>query len=693
MSSPTPERIRSVAVLGHSHDGKTTLCEALLHVAGATARLGSTDQGSSILDFEPEEQRRSISITTSIAHCDWNGVRVNLLDTPGFQDFAGEVVQALAGADSALLVVGASGSVPVGAEFAWERITAAQMPALVVVTKMDKENAAYEATVDALRERLGRRAIAVAVPIGSAEGFRGFVDLIDDRAYEFDARGGSREVPLPEEMRSEVERAHSALVDAAAETDDALLEKYLEGTELTVDEVRGALHTAALRGTLIPILPAAPPLLKGASTVLDAIDRYLPSPKERTSTGTDAAGRSVTIECDPSGPLVAHVFKTTSDPFGRVSYFRVLRGTLRADSHPFNVRKGQEERLSGLGRPMGKQVVTAGDIPAGDIGAATKLAVTATGDTLCAREAPVTLPPIAFPPAAYTMAISARSKGDEDKIHGALARQADEDLTFTLDRDPATGEEVVHGLGDTHLDVTLERIRRRYGVEATLSTPRIAYRETITGTARMQHKHKKQTGGAGQYGDCTIEIEPLPRGGGYEWQDKIFGGSIPQQFRPSVEKGVKQTLAQGAVAGFPIVDVRVRLVDGSTHPVDGKDIAFQTAGAIAMRKAVQEAGPVLLEPVVDVRVVVPERLMGDVIGILNSRRGRVAGMNPTGDGRAEVTAQVPQAEMYAFPIDLRAATQGRGRYTMAFSHFEEVPPHVAQHLIDEYRREHAAQAS
>jgi elongation factor G len=693
MSSPTPERIRSVAVLGHSHDGKTTLCEALLHVAGATARLGSTDQGTSILDFEPEEQRRSISITTSIAHCDWLGVRINLLDTPGFPDFAGEVVQALVAADSALLVVGASGIVPVGAEFAWERITAAQLPALVVVTKMDKENAAYEATVDALREQLGRRAIAVAVPIGSAEGFRGFVDLIDDRAYEFDARGGCTEVPLPEAMRAEVERAHSALVDAAAETDDALLEKYLEGTELTTEEVRGALHTAALRGTLVPILPAASPLLKGASTVLDAINRYLPSPEERVHTGVDAAGKPVTIDCDPSGPLVAQVFKTTADPFGRVSYFRVLRGTMRADSHPLNVQKRQEERLSGLGRPMGKQVVTGSDIPAGDIGAATKLAVTATGDALCAKEAPVTLPPIAFPPAAYTMAISARTKGDEDKIHSALARQSDEDLTFGIARDPDTGEEVVRGLGDTHLDVTLERIKRRYGVDASLSTPRIAYRETITATARMQHKHKKQTGGAGQYGDATIEIEPLPRGGGYEWQDKIFGGSIPQQFRPSVEKGVKQTLAQGAVAGYPIVDVRVRLVDGSTHPVDGKDIAFQTAGAIAMRKAVQEAKPVLLEPVVNVRVVVPERLMGDVIGILNSRRGRVGGMNPTGDGRSEVTGQVPQAEMYTFPIDLRAVTQGRGRYTMEFSHFEEVPPHVAQQLIDEYRKDHAAAAS
>ncbi len=694
MSSPTPERIRSVAVLGHSHDGKTTLCEALLHVAGATARLGSTDQGTSILDFEPEEQRRSISITTSIAHCDWNGVRINLLDTPGFPDFAGEVVQALAAADSALLVVGATGSVPVGAEFAWERITAAHLPAVVVVTKMDKENAAYEATVDALREQLGRTAIAIAVPIGAAEGFRGFVDLVDDQAYEFDARGGVRKVDLPEPMREEVERAHSALVDAAAETDDALLEKYLEGTELTDEEVRGALHAAALGGTLVPILPAAASAAQGRGR---GARRDQPLPARAEGAGAHRSRRQGQGGRDRVRPQRAPGRARLQDHRRPLRPGELLPGAPRHDARRLPPAQRAERPGGAAQRPRpadgqagGHRAATS---PPGDIGAVTKLAVTATGDTLCAKEAPVTLPPLAMPAAAYTMAIAAKSKGDEDKIHSALARQSDEDLTFRIDRDPDTGEEVVHGLGDTHLDVTLERIKRRYGVDASLSTPRIAYRETITGTAKVQHKHKKQTGGAGQYGDCTIEIEPLPRGGGYEWQDKIFGGSIPQQFRPSVEKGVKQTLAQGAVAGYPIVDVKVRLVDGSTHPVDGKDIAFQTAGAIAMRKAVQEARPVLLEPVVNVRVVVPERLMGDAIGILNSRRGRVAGMNPTGDGRVEVSAQVPQSEMYTFPIDLRAVTQGRGRYSMEFSHFEEVPPQVAQQLIDEYRKEHTAAAS
>ena len=693
MPTPTPDRIRTVAVLGHSHDGKTTLCEALLHTAGATPRLGSTDQGTSILDADPESQRRSITINAAIAHCDWNSVRVNLIDTPGFPDFAGEVVEALAAADGAVLVISATGSVPVGAELAWERIRAAGLPALIVVNRMDKENAAYEATVDAVREALGRKAIAIAVPIGAAESFSGFVDLVDDRAWSFDDNGGSTETALPEAMRAEVERAHGALVDAAAETDDALLEKYLEGTELSDDEVRGAIHAAALRGDLIPILPAAALTQQGAGAVLDSINRYLPAPVERPRIGVDAKGNQVEIACDPAGPLVAHVFKTAVDNFGKTSYFKVLRGGMRPDTHPLNVQKGQEERLATFGQPMGNKLVPATEVVAGDIGAVTKLAVTTTDDTLCAKEAPVTVPPMPFPAAAYSMAIHARTKGDEDKISQALQRQRDEDLTFTVERDPTTQEVVAHGLGDTHLDVVVEKIKRKFGVDAALSVPRVAYRETVTGTAKVQNKYKKQSGGAGLYGDCTIEIEPLPRGEGYVWEDKIFGGSIPQQFRPSVEKGVRQTMEQGAVAGYPVVDVKVRLVDGSTHPVDGKDIAFQIAGSMAMRKAVQDAHPVLLEPVMNVRVTVPERLMGDVIGIVNAHRGHVGGMNPTGDGRSEVTAQVPQSEMFSFPIDLRAATQGRGRYAMEFSHYQEMPPNVAQPLIDAFRKEHAAAAA
>ncbi len=690
MPTPTPDRIRTVAVVGHSHDGKTTLCEALLHTAGATQRMGSTEQATSLFDHEPEEQRRSMSIGLAVAHCDWNGHRVNLIDAPGFQDFAGEVIEALAVADAAVLVVGATGTVQVGAEMAWEMIRAAGVPALIVVNRMDKENAAYEATVDALREAFARTPIAVAVPIGAADGFRGYVDLVNDSAHEFDDRGRATDAAVPDEMSGEIGRAHSALVDAAAESDDALLEKYLEGTELTDDEVRTAVHAATARGSLVPIVCAAAATEKGAALVLDSIVRYLPAPTERARTGIDAKGTEATIACDPDGKLCAHVFKTTVDSFGKLSYFKVLRGTMRGDSHPVTVRLGQEERFAQLGQPNGKAIGTVPEVVAGDIGVVTKLLHTQTGDTLCAKEAPLTMPALPWPASTATAAIFARTKGDEDKIMSALARITEEDVTFATDRDPVTSEVLVHGLGDVHLDVALERMKRKFGVDAVLQPPKIPYRETITGTARVGHKYKKQSGGAGLYGDATIEIEPLPRGGGYEWEDKIFGGSIPHQFRPSVEKGVRQTMEQGAVTGNPIVDVKVRLVDGSTHSVDGKDIAFQIAGAMAMREAVQKASPVILEPIMDVKVIVPERFTGDVMGLLNSKRGRVGGVNPLGDGRAEVNAHVPQAEMYTFPVELRAMTQGRGRYSMAFSSYEEVPAHVAQKLIEAHSNEHPA---
>jgi elongation factor G len=541
-----------------------------------------------------------------------------------------------------------------------------------------------------LREAFARKPIAVAVPIGSADGFRGYVDLVDDRAHAFDDRGRATDTSVPDEMTTEIERAHAALVDAAAESDDALLEKYLEGTELTDEEVRTALHAATARGTLVPIVCASAATEKGAAMVLDSIVRYLPAPTERTRVALDSKEHEVSVACDPDGKLCAFVFKTTVDTFGRISFFKVLRGTMRGDSHLITARLGQEERFAQLGQPNGKAIVTATEVIAGDIGVVTKLTHTQTGDTLCVKDSPVMLPPLPWPLPSASAAIVAKTKGDEDKIMSGLARLSEEDMTFSTDRDPVTNEVLVHGLGDVHLDVALERMKRKFGVDAELHPPKIPYRETITGTARVGHKYKKQSGGSGLYGDATIEIEPLPRGGGYEWEDKIFGGSIPHQFRPSVEKGVRQTMEQGAVTGNPIVDVKVRLVDGSTHSVDGKDIAFQIAGAMAMREAVQKASPVILEPIMDVRVTVPERFTGDIMGLLNSKRGRVGGVNPLGDGRAEVNAHVPQSEMYTFPVELRAMTQGRGRYSMTFSSYEEVPAHVAQKLMDAHSNEHPA---
>ena len=690
MASDAHTGIRSVAVLGHSHAGKTSLCEALLHRAGVTPRLGSVDQRTSILDTEPEEHQHAMTIVTGVAHAMWGRTRLVFLDCPGFQDFESEVIQALAAADAVLLVVAADGSVPVGAEAAWRVMRDRGLPGIIVVNKMDRDNAAFEQAVDALRATFGRAAIAVAVPVGAGDNFRGFVDLVDDHARGFHEGGQTEAAEVPEAMAEEVTRAHTALVDAVAETDDDLLERYLGGAELSDDEIRTALHAAALRGVLVPIVCAAATVEKGAELVLDSIVRYLPGPDERVHEGVTADGEPLAIEPDPDGPLCAQVFKTAIDTFGRVSYFRVLRGTIRSDTHPFDPRSGADERFAQLARPVGRTLVAVDALGPGDIGAVTKMNNVRTGDVLCTRGAVVALPALTPPPAVYTAAVGARVKGDEDKVVAALGRLCDEDLGLHLSRDPVTQEMLIHGLGDVHVNVALERARRKYGTDAEARPPMVPYRETISRGARAQHRHRKQSGGAGLYGDCTIEIEPLARGGGFVWEDRIVGGAIPQQFRPSVEKGVRQTVEQGGSSGFPIVDVRVRLVDGSTHPVDGKDIAFQIAGSMAMRDAVRQAGPILLEPVMRVVVTAPERFTGDIVGLLTSRRGRVAGMAPSGEGSTDISADVPQAETFSLPIDLRAATQGRARHRTSFLGYEEVPDSIAKTIISAHSREHAA---
>ncbi|HUY96183.1 MAG TPA: elongation factor G [Verrucomicrobiae bacterium] len=679
MAGVEPERLRNVVILGHSHDGKTTLAEALAFCGGVISRLGSTDQGTTLLDFEPEEQRRHISVTLAIAGVEWQGHRVTLIDTPGFQDLEGEVRSGLSVADGAIVCVGSTGGtdLPVGAHTAWELLAERGLPRLVVVTKLDKEHSDFAVTLAALRRQLTPRPVAIQLPIGREHAFQGVVDLITERAQLFDERGGSRAADPPGSLGAEVARLRQELIEAVAETDDRLLERYLEGIEPDPPELLAALRAATRAGQVAPVLAAAPARAFGAALVLDQVVASLPPPGDG----------------DPGHPASCFVFKTTADPFGKISYFKVLDGTLRPDVHLHNARSGQEERLSRPSRPRGKSQEAADLLAVGEIGSATKLAHTVTGDVLGPREGRARAPALVFPPTSYTMAIRPRAKGDEEKINAGLARLCEEDPTLTLERHPTTHETLLHGLGDVHLDVTLEKLKRKYQVDAVLAVPQVPYQETIRGRARQQHRYKKQSGGAGLFGDCTIEIEPVPRGGGFQWEDKIFGGAIPHQFRPSVEKGVRQTLDQGVLAGYPLVDVLVRLVDGSTHPVDGKDIAFQLAGAMAMREAVTKAGAYLLEPIMDVTVTVPAAVMGDVIGHLNSRRGRIGGMTPAGEGLEQVSAQVPLVEMYRFPIELRAMTQGRGRYTMSFGRYEEVPAPVAQPLIDA-RREvlHAREA-
>ncbi|MHB1575791.1 MAG: elongation factor G [Candidatus Dormibacteria bacterium] len=660
----------NVAILGHSHDGKTTLAEALLFAAGAVPRLGSTDQGTAALDYEPEEQHRHISVQLGVATLDFQGRSLTLLDCPGFQDFQSEVVAALAVADAALVVVSATaaGQLAVGTEAAWRSLAERQLPRIVVLGKLDKEHADYQGTMSTLRERLSPRPIPLQLPIGQEHEFRGAVDLLSGRALIFDERGGHREEDPPPELAAELEAARQELVEAVCESDDALLERYLEGEQPSPEELQSALLQATAEARITPVLVAAPARALGAGRILEALCSCLPH-------------REAQPDQEPARLLV---FKTVADPFGKVSYFKVMAGSVRGDLHLVNATNGHEERIPRPLRPRGKGQEPVAELSAGAIGAATKLVHTATGDTLGPKGC-VPEPPLEFPPTSYTMAIRPKSKGDEDKIHAGLNHLLEEDPTLRVEQEPATKETLLHGLGDVHLEVTLEKLRRKYQVEAVLATPQVPYQESVRGSARQQHRYKKQSGGAGLFGDCTIELEPLPRGEGFVFEDKIFGGAIPQQFRPSVEKGVRQTLEQGVLAGFPLVDVRVRLVDGSTHPVDGKDIAFQLAGAMAMREAVEKAGAYLLEPVMDVEVTVPEAQMGDVIGHLNAKRGRIGGMIPAQEGFERVSAQVPLAEMYHFPIELRAMTQGRGGYTMSFSHYEEVPAQVAQPIIEAHR--------
>jgi len=683
-----PDKIRNIALLGHSHDGKTSLAEAMLYAGGTVDRLGKPDAGNTTFDFEPEEIKRKISIGASIAHLTWGDYKINLLDTPGFQDFVGDVCGALRAAEGAAIVVSANSGVVVGTELAWEQVRARNLPCLVVVNKMEKENADFWRVLDSFKE-FSPRPVAIQAPIGHETGFKGVVDLVTRKAYEFDEHGKRKEVSIPSDMAAEVESRRSPLVEAAAESDDVLLEKYLDTGQLTDTEVMTALAKGVADGSIVPVLCAAAAKAIGTGSLLDAIVGLLPSPRqvapiEAINPRTEA---KEPLTADPNGPLAALVFKTTADPFvGRISYVKVCSGTLTPGTPLLNASKDQAERPGAIGLPKGKTLEPATEVVAGDIGGISKLSVSATGDTLSSRDHPLRIPAIDYPAQTYSASVSAKNKADEEKVNAALVKLVDEDPTLTLEHEPITKESIVHGMGDIHLDVVLEKMKRKYGVEGALAVPRVPYQETITSSAKAEKKYKKQSGGAGLYGHCVIDIAPVPRGTGFVWEDKIFGGSIPQNFRPSVEKGVRETMEQGVLTGNPLVDIKVRLLDGSTHAVDGKDIAFKLAGAMAMRQAVMDAKPVLLEPIMDVEVLVPERNMGDVISDLNGKRGKIAGMEPSGDHMEKVKAQVPLSSMYRFPIDLRSITQGRGKYLMTFSHYEEVPAHAAQTVIAAYQK-------
>lgn len=684
-------RIRNVAVIGHGGTGKTTLVEALLFEAGAIDRLGRVDDGNATTDYDPEEIRRKHSINLALAPLQWRGYKVNLLDVPGYPDFVGEVASALRVVEGALLVVDGVSGVEVQTERGWQLVTDRGIRCIAVVNRLDRENSSFTRAVESLQSRFSATFLPIHLPIGTANAFSGIVDLLSMQAFVLEGEKKAT-APIPADLVDQARTLREKIVEVAAETDDTLVEKYLESGELSPEEVMRGLRAAVLSGRVVPVVACSALRTIGVASLLDAIVSLLPSPAEagKVAAVRPDGGKEIVLSPAEEGPLTALVFKTMADPYvGKLSYFRVYTGVLHADSQVYNASKGKVERVGTLFFLRGKHQEPTNQVVAGDIGVVAKLTETGTGDTLASKEEPLLLPSIEFPRPLLSMAVEPKSKADEDKMGTALHRLAEEDPTLHVHRDVEMKQTIVSGMGEVHLEVVVERLKRKFGVDVTLSLPRVPYRETIKGTAKAQGRYVRQTGGRGQYGVCFIEVEPLPRGAGFEFVDKIFGAAIPNQFIPSVEKGVRKAMEEGVLAGYPLVDLRVILYDGKHHPVDSSDIAFQIAGSLALKEAVQQAGLVLLEPIMSLEVRVPDDLTGDVIGDLNARRGRILGMEPQGDGTTVVKALVPQAEVLRYSSDLRSLTGGRGSFEMAFSHYEEVPPHVAEKVIAEARRQKA----
>ena len=681
-------KIRNVAFVGHGGVGKTSLVEALLHACGATTRLGKVDDGTTTTDFDPDEIKRKISLNTAAAFCDHKGHRLNLIDTPGYGDFVADARAGLRVAGAAIVVVDAVAGVQVQTEKVWKFANEYSLPRAIVINRLDRERADFYRTLEALQKRLKGRLVPLQLPIGSEAGFGGVVDLITTRAL-IHADGRAKDADIPADLEGDVRSYREKLAEAAAETDDDLLAKYLEEGAIGEEEMLGALRRAIMSGGVVPVLCTAATRAIGVGSLLDLIVKEFPSPADQGEVeGADPRTRATVKRApDAKAPLCALVFKTITDPHvGKLSVFRVYSGTLRADSQVYNASRDSRERVGHLGWLSGKTQKPVEALGPGEIGVVAKLKDTLTGDTLCDEGSPIVLPGISFPEPAISFAIQPKTRGDEDKISTALHRMAEEDPTLHHHYDPETKQLLVSGMGQLHVEVVVERMKRKYNVDVSLLPPRIPYKETVKGRAEVQGKYKKQTGGRGQYGDTWLRIEPLTRGGGFEFVDDIFGGAIPRNFIPSVEKGVRDCMKRGIYAGYPVVDLKVTLYDGSYHDVDSSDMAFQIAASMGLQKGFLDAKPCLLEPVMNVEVNVPSEGAGDVIGDLNGRRGRIVGMEPEGDAVA-VRAQVPMSEMLTYESSLRSMTGGRGGYSMEFSHYEEVPSQLAEKVVAAHRAE------
>jgi len=689
MKDYSVDKIRNIALVGHGSSGKTSLAAAFLFDAGATNRLLKVDKGNTVTDYDPDEIERKISINATPCFCEWQDHKINIIDTPGYSNFLWDTRAALRAVDGAAILVDAVAGVEVGTEKVWDMIEERGLPRLFVINKMDRENANFARALESVREFFGRQAIPVELPIGEEKSFSGVVDIVEKKAYTFekDESGKMSEGPVPAGLAAEVDKRYKELLEMVAESDEKLMDKYFETGALSPEEFRSGLKKSILNHQIFPVFAASGLANIGAPTLLNAFLSYLPSPVEAGNVKVLIGGAEKTVPPSPDAPFAAIVFKTISDPYtGRISLMRVLSGRINPDATVANLGRETDEKLGGLFFLQGKEQVAAGQAKAGDIVATAKLKVTVTGDSLSAKGSGITLAPIVFPLPSISFAIEPKTRADEDRISQATHRIIEEDPTVRIERDPNTSQLLISGNGELHVRIITERLKKRYNVDVDLKPPKISYLETIKGRSDVQGRHKKQTGGRGQFGDCWIKFEPLPRGKDFEFDDKIFGGSIPRNFIPSVEKGLQEARKKGVLAGYPTVDFKAILYDGSYHDVDSSDIAFKIAATKAYKKGIREAKPTLLEPVMNVEIYTPETYMGDIMGNLNGRRGKVQGMEQKGPMRV-LKAQVPMSEMLDFEPTLTSITGGRGSFLMEFDHYEEAPSHIQQKIIAEAVKE------